>query len=302
VSSQEHCGSTFTFVLPYKVSTASGNSDDPDELSDMADHNAATDEATERFFQFQPRTLGSLFSSNGSSRSNMGYTRSHKLNGFSDNSYSFPSNSVRSKEAASVLEKACSTVDDAETLCQPESSSSHSPDPANQDTVCRGNRCQDDTSSQFQNPIIDSTHHKETSREVTVAANTREPQGTCQRQEKSDTSSSTEVPKSTLKPKILLVEDNKTIVMVTQSMMKLLGHSIDVVNNGVEAVCAVQHHNYDLILMVLSWKPNFLFGYSLHSTWCQSCFRTNRHTSILPTLIARALSLNSKRLSRTIRV
>jgi CheY-like chemotaxis protein len=60
------------------------------------------------------------------------------------------------------------------------------------------------------------------------------------------------VPKSTIKPKILLVEDNKTIVMVTQSMMKLLGHSIDVVNNGVEAVCAVQHHNYDLIFMVLS--------------------------------------------------
>ncbi|XP_059454952.1 histidine kinase 5 [Corylus avellana] len=254
VSSQEHCGSTFTFVLPYKVSTASDHSDDPDELSDMADHNAATDEATERFFQFQPRTLGSLFSSNGSSRTNMGYTRSHKLNGFSDNSYSFPSNSVRSKETASV-EEACSVVDDAETLCQPESSSSHSPDPANRDTVCRGKQCQDDTSSQFQNPIIDSTHHKETSREVAVVAKTREPQGTCQRQEKSDassqciSSSSTEVPKSTLKPKILLVEDNKTIVMVTQSMMKLLGHSIDVVNNGVEAVCAVQHHNYDLILM-----------------------------------------------------
>jgi len=257
VSSQEHCGSTFTFVLPYKVSTTSDNSDDPDELSDMADHNAATDEATERFFQFQPRTLGSLFSSNGSSRTNMGYTRSHKLNGFSDNSYSFPSNSVRSKETASV-EEACSVVDDAETLRQPESSSSHSPDPGNQDTVCSGKLCQDDTNSQFQNPIIDSTHYKEANREVIVAAKTREPQGTCQRLEKSDissqcvSSSSTGVPKSTIKPKILLVEDNKTIVMVTQSMMKLLGHSIDVVNNGVEAVCAVQHHNYDLIFMVLS--------------------------------------------------
>jgi CheY-like chemotaxis protein len=186
-----------------------------------------------------------------------GYTRSHKLNGFSDNSYSFPSNSVRSKETTSV-EEACSVVDDAETLHQPESSSSHSPDPGNQDTVCRGKLCQDDTNSQFQNPIIDSTHHKEANREVVVAAKTREPQGTCQRQEKSDissqcvSSSSTGVPKSTIKPKILLVEDDKTIVMVTQSMMKLLGHSIDVVNNGVEAVCAVQHHNYDLIFMVLS--------------------------------------------------
>lgn len=186
------------------------------------------------------------------------YTRSHKLNGFSDNSYSFPSNSVTSKETASD-EEACSVVDDAETLCQPDSSSSHSPDPGNKDTVCRGQRCPDDTNSQFQNPIIGSTHHKEASREVSVAAaKTREPQGTCQRQEKSDissqcvSSSSTEVPKSTLKPKILLVEDNKTIVMVTRSMMKLLGHSIDVVNNGVEAVRAVQHHNYDLLLMVLS--------------------------------------------------
>jgi CheY-like chemotaxis protein len=252
VSSQEHCGSTFTFVLPYKVSTTSDNSD---ELSDMADHNAATEEATERFFQFQPRTLGSLFSSNGPRRTNMVYTS--KLNGFSDNSYSFPSNSVRSKETASV-EEACSVVDDAETLRQPESSSSHSPDPGNQDTVFSGKLCQDDTNSQFQNPIIDSTHYKEANREVIVAAKTREPQGTCQRLEKSDissqcvSSSSTGVPKSTIKPKILLVEDNKTIVMVTQSMMKLLGHSIDVVNNGVEAVCAVQHHNYDLIFMVLS--------------------------------------------------
>lgn len=75
VSSQEHFGSTFTFVLPYKVSTPSDDPDDPGELSDMADHNAASaiDEVTERFFQFQPRTLGSLFSSNGSSRTNMGY-------------------------------------------------------------------------------------------------------------------------------------------------------------------------------------------------------------------------------------
>ncbi|KAI8020449.1 Histidine kinase 5 [Camellia lanceoleosa] len=38
-----------------------------------------------------------------------------------------------------------------------------------------------------------------------------------------------------LKPKILLVEDNKINVMVTRSMMKQLGHTIDVVNNGVEA-------------------------------------------------------------------
>ncbi|KAE8654763.1 hypothetical protein F3Y22_tig00117047pilonHSYRG00141 [Hibiscus syriacus] len=50
-------------------------------------------------------------------------------------------------------------------------------------------------------------------------------------------------------PNILLVEDSKINVMVAQSMLKQLGHTIDVVNNGVEAVCAVQKRSYDLVLM-----------------------------------------------------
>ncbi|KAI8009229.1 Histidine kinase 5 [Camellia lanceoleosa] len=54
-----------------------------------------------------------------------------------------------------------------------------------------------------------------------------------------------------LKPKIFLVEDNKINTMVTRSMMKQLGHTIDVVNNGVEAVRAVQSCTYDLVLMVI---------------------------------------------------
>ncbi|KAE8663716.1 hypothetical protein F3Y22_tig00112921pilonHSYRG00073 [Hibiscus syriacus] len=37
--------------------------------------------------------------------------------------------------------------------------------------------------------------------------------------------------------------------MVAQSMLKQLGHTIDVVNNGVEAVCVVQKCSYDLVLM-----------------------------------------------------
>lgn len=259
VSSKEHIGSTFTFVLPYKFSNTSDHSDDPDEMSDMTDHDAATEDATEGFFQFQPRTLGSLFSSNGSSRTqkflpnNMGYTRSHKLNGLSENSYSFP-NSIRSKETASV-EETCSVIDDAETQCRSESSSSHSGNQGNEDTLSGGEGCQDDTTCLLKNPSIGSTHQREASREVTVVASTGGPQGTCHRQEKCDINSqcissrNTEVPNSNPKPKILLVEDNKTIVMVTQSMMKLLGHGIDVVNNGVEAVCAVQQRHYDLVLM-----------------------------------------------------
>ncbi|KAI5403905.1 hypothetical protein KIW84_051161 [Lathyrus oleraceus] len=62
-------------------------------------------------------------------------------------------------------------------------------------------------------------------------------------------SSKSEVTKSILKPKVLLVEDNKINIMVTQSMMKQLGHNIDVVTNGAEAVRAFQRCTYDLVLM-----------------------------------------------------
>ncbi|KAK2452808.1 Histidine kinase 5 [Trifolium repens] len=65
VTSKEHCGSTFTFILPYKVSTTCDNSDDQDELSDVDNNDDDTTEA-EGFFQFPPQTLGSLFTSNGS--------------------------------------------------------------------------------------------------------------------------------------------------------------------------------------------------------------------------------------------
>ena len=64
MSSKVRCGSTFTFVLPYKLSSNCDYSDDPDDLSEMADHDALLEDETAGFFQFQPRTLGSLFSSN----------------------------------------------------------------------------------------------------------------------------------------------------------------------------------------------------------------------------------------------
>ncbi|RVW84235.1 Histidine kinase 5 [Vitis vinifera] len=235
VSSREHSGSTFTFILPYKVSLISDHSDDPDELSDMADDDASTDDKNAGFFQFHPRTLGSLFSSGGSGRTqklppnNIGYDSLHKLNGLSDDSYSFPFNKVTSKEMTS-LEDTCSVVDAAETLSEPESLLRHNAEPDNDNAV---------------------------SKEVDEMGKTSEAPEMCLRLEISErssqctSSSSPEEPKSTLKPKILLVEDSKINVMVTQSMMKQLGHTIDVVNNGIEAVRAVQCRSYDLILMLL---------------------------------------------------
>ncbi|KAK9076131.1 hypothetical protein SSX86_004464 [Deinandra increscens subsp. villosa] len=73
VSSKEHCGSTFTFVLPHKVSHACDSSDDTDGFDDMADNESLDDDISCGFFQFQPHTLGSLFTSNGS-------VISHKVN------------------------------------------------------------------------------------------------------------------------------------------------------------------------------------------------------------------------------
>ncbi|XVE71316.1 hypothetical protein DITRI_Ditri10aG0141500 [Diplodiscus trichospermus] len=258
VSSRVHCGSTFTFILPYKVSLSCDSSDDPDDLSDMADHDAKNDDATAGFFQFQPRTLGSLFS-NGSSRTkkliphNIGYTNSHKLNGFLENCYSFTNNG-RTKEM-DLIEDACSVAEAVEISSGPESSFSHSPGPDNEIAICRDKYHQNDANAQNKVSTTDVSSCSETSREVDAKMKITELQLSPKRQEKTNTGSQStlnsnrEVSKSISKPKILLVEDNKINVMVTQSMMKQLGHTIDVVNNGVEAVRAVQCCSYDLILM-----------------------------------------------------
>lgn len=262
VSSKEHCGSTFTFILPYKVSTACDNSDDPDELSDGEKNDAMSDDTIEGFFQFQPRTLGSLFSSNGSSRTQnllSGYRSSHKFNGFSENSYSLHFSNTRSK-GTSLVEDASSVVVDAPEVSESTSSSSHISETEHESLVNRNKQHQDRTHARLQNGSADFSPLKEASREMTVVTKSSEPEHTCHSQVKADitsqcvtrSSTSSEITKSTLKPKILLVEDNKINVMVTQSMMKRLGYSMDVVNNGVEAIRAVQRLLYDLILMVIS--------------------------------------------------
>ncbi|KAK7351326.1 hypothetical protein VNO77_10693 [Canavalia gladiata] len=254
VSSKEHQGSTFTFILPYKVSIACNNSDDLDELSDVENNGGTCDDTIEGFIQFQPRTLGSLFSSNGSSRTHkIGYPSSHKLNGFSESLYSFPSNDIMSKGTCSTDEASSSVIDTPE-MSESASSSGHSPETRNESLLSRDKQHQDEAWSL--NGSADSSEPMVANGEMAVATKSTESQQACQGQEKADTtiqcvasSSTLELTKSTLKPKILLVEDNKINVMVTQSMMKQLGHSIDVVNNGVEAIRAVQRRTYDLILM-----------------------------------------------------
>ncbi|KAI7989732.1 Histidine kinase 5 [Camellia lanceoleosa] len=263
VSSREHHGSTFTFILLYKVSPAIDNSDDPDELSDMADHDAPDDanddDTSSEFFQFQPCTLGSLFASSDPSRAkklsnNIAFNASYKLNGLLENGthpsrgirgcLQFPSSNIATKEVTS-LEDACS-VDGANTSLEHESSMRDSPDSAKKITVGsdREIQCHNKENGKFRNPDMNSTHPSRESNigETIKAIDSQEASEMWERTNRStqcSPSNSPEIPKSVFKPKIPLVEDNKIN----------LGHTIDVVNNGVEAVRAVQSCTYDLVLM-----------------------------------------------------
>ncbi|KAL4565030.1 hypothetical protein LXL04_029112 [Taraxacum kok-saghyz] len=60
VSSKEHCGSTFTFVLPHKVPHPSETSDETEKVKDMDDNASINDNDKCGFFQFKPENLSSL--------------------------------------------------------------------------------------------------------------------------------------------------------------------------------------------------------------------------------------------------
>ncbi|KAJ8555340.1 hypothetical protein K7X08_012836 [Anisodus acutangulus] len=251
VSSKEHYGSTFTFILPYRVSPVCDSSDDNEELSEMDNHDTSSegndDDINSGFFQFQPRTLGSLFSSHNSGRgtkllaNGFGFNTLNKTNGFPVNSHSFPLDSNTSRETGSV-EDACSVADAVETSSEPESSFRHTLNSGNPSTSGRDQKI---------NGVLDrrclaSTNSVTTNRDQGEITEKIEKS---QRSSECSSSNGAKILKTTSKPKILLVEDNKILVMVTRSMMKQLGYGIDIVNNGVEAVRAVQHNRYDLILM-----------------------------------------------------
>lgn len=246
VSSVEHHGSTFTFVLPYKVSSISDSSDDPDELSDMDPRgilgDGNDDDLHTGVFVFQPRTLGSLFSPQNSGRikkltpSGYGFKASRKCNGLLED-ISSPTSSITVEKAINAAEESeDSAAGPVQTSFRQEGSSD-------------ANEC----------PIVVPTSSSSSSNGPETSASASAAPQTCQRQANLDgsstsdcsTSNSLEIPKvETKNPKILLVEDNKINVMVTKSMMKQLGHNIEVVSNGADAVRTIQQGSYDLVLMV----------------------------------------------------
>jgi PAS domain S-box-containing protein len=48
---------------------------------------------------------------------------------------------------------------------------------------------------------------------------------------------------------VLLVEDNAVNQTVARRMLESLGHSVHIANNGIEAIAAVQQHEFELVLM-----------------------------------------------------
>ena len=52
--------------------------------------------------------------------------------------------------------------------------------------------------------------------------------------------------------RLLLVEDSKVNQMVVKAMLKKAGYSVDVVDNGLEALRAIQDQHYDMVLMDLA--------------------------------------------------
>ncbi|KAF5176872.1 Histidine kinase [Thalictrum thalictroides] len=260
VTTKEHCGSTFTFLLPYKISLKREPQDGTDELYDMEEHeivsDANNDDTVACYFNFRPRTLGSLFSSAESMGTHkpplksFGYDPLNKLKIQSEKPYSFLSSNCISRE--SDLD-ACSVTAAVDSFSDIESSLKEL-EPSESYALCGGKTCLSN-SSILKNPKMDSHDYGETCMGVDNKDKPRESHVVCQGQEQETRSSqirscsSTESPKSDSKPRILLVEDNKINVMVAKSMIKQFGHDIDVVNDGVEAVRAVQTHNYDLVLM-----------------------------------------------------
>lgn len=252
VTSQEHRGSTFTFVLPCKVPLKRGHFDGPDEDSSFSDTEVVSDmnpDETNGSFLFKPRTLGTLFSSGGSMIRKTKMFRSSKvdplnsLNGLSERSDSFSSN-MSVEDFCSISEST-----DSNDLESPQSKSEQSTHKT--EAVSR----RDDT-CQYNDNNIDSTRTARTSEDCVMRCSgealTSEQ---CSQRNKNEpklqstSNGSNEVNKCNLAPKILLVEDNKVNIMVARTMMKQLGYSMDVVNNGLEAIHAFQSSRYDLILM-----------------------------------------------------
>ncbi|KAJ0962228.1 hypothetical protein J5N97_030056 [Dioscorea zingiberensis] len=271
VTSQERHGSTFTFVFPCKVWSKQEDSGDSDEAS-IPDHELMPDANNEEIngsFLFKPCALGTQFSS---SRSMVRKTKMFHSSTF------VPLNSLSASQQESDLLSSidCSTRDLASGECV--SAVSDSPQTVlelggliqnslehnihsiesikRKDERFEGDSSPGNHSTNFWKSQKCEMPSKWVANMADVTeigelrlANNRPMHNEENENPQSISNGICELTKINTPPRILLVEDNKINIMVAQSMMKQLGHKMDVVNNGLEAIRAFQHSHYDLILM-----------------------------------------------------
>ncbi|CAH8357409.1 unnamed protein product [Eruca vesicaria subsp. sativa] len=218
VTSQVNVGSTFTFILPYKVATSNDHSDDQEEFSDMVDHQPEPDDSTEGYFQFKP-LLGSIYSNGGPIIGNNFLP--HKV------MLTSPVKLINGQSETVQVENG-GYMDET----RHETRSGHCPESAQQ--YENGN---DRYPSKESESCSSSQASSEMESELTVSS------------PREEAKNETEVKETSKQPKILLVEDNKINIMVAKSMMKQLGYTFDIANNGVEAITAINGSSYDLVLM-----------------------------------------------------
>jgi CheY-like chemotaxis protein len=231
VVSKENEGSTFTLVLPCKIPVKEEHSDDPDE-----DHNSRNDFTSsdiEGSFVFKPQLRNSLLSSGVSIMNNNTKLFGGKLM-CSDPPNKLDDHKLISNDFASVEQNFANC---ASTGLQSNGLSVRSSAEGQHDNsmvVELNNQAERVCSSQGDSVSVSGACFQEP----------------CKVLEEQSLHKKSKFSPNGSKAKILLVEDNRVNIIVAKSMLDQLGHGIDIVNNGMEAISAVQQHQYDLILMV----------------------------------------------------
>ncbi|KAM3297593.1 hypothetical protein ACQJBY_039486 [Aegilops geniculata] len=232
VVSYEDEGSTFTFMIPCKIPAKEENSDDPDD--EASTRNNLTINDIEGSFIFKPKVRPSLLSSGVPIMNNTKF--------FGSNLMCYDSTNVI--EDHKPFSNGFISTEDNSGKCAPAASQSNGPNVSSIDE--EKNDCSMVFELNSQAERVSSSRADTTS---VSGAGIQEGRKACKALEENSLNKKSKCSPSSSKAKILLVEDNKVNIMVAKSMLVPLGHGIDIVNNGLEAIRAVQRHQYDIILM-----------------------------------------------------
>ncbi|XP_020591861.1 probable histidine kinase 1 [Phalaenopsis equestris] len=245
VTSQVNCGSTFTFILPCKLLQKQDGSDDSDGESTMSRCEAkrATDfDELDGSFLFKTCSLSNAFSfcASPAGKSNLRHTATVSAS-IADNGFF---------EESGSDSNFCSKPNEEDL---PEFSQGTTPDNKNEVEIFN---IKENLDSDIAHKVLYATCSLSGSVLEDKSDQICEAEKSCQQcklekeeNDKITSNGSSKFPSTCSQPMILLVEDNRINIMVAKSMLKQLGHKIDVVHNGLEAIYAVQRTHYDLILM-----------------------------------------------------